>query len=184
MNISGGTKILSIVSILCAFNHGIQAFYYERETLVRLPEFKGISISNRLSNGQIKLLLNIHNGMQFEDLKEKIENDELHEMGLIIDTFHYFIGEHTINDLDKIEPDKLWLVHINDAIEKPFKELQDSNRVLPCQGFFNLEGFISKLKSIGYDKWISLELFNEQLWQNNPYEVAKNSMDSLKKIIS
>ncbi len=72
----------------------------------------------------------------------------------------------------------------NDVIEKPFKELQDSNRVLPGQGFFNLEGFFSKLKSIGYDKWISLELFNEQLWQENPNEVAKNSMDSLKKFIN
>jgi len=113
-----------------------------------------------------------------------LENKELPDMGLIIDTFHYFIGEHSIHELDIIELEKLWLIHINDAIEKPFKELQDSNRVLPCQGFFNLEGFVNKLKSIGYDRWISLELFDEQLWQKDPYEVAKNSMDSLKKIIS
>ena len=113
-----------------------------------------------------------------------LDNENLPDMGLIIDTFHYFVGEHSLHDLDTIEIEKLWLIHINDAIEKPFKELQDSNRVLPCQGFFNLEGFINKLKSIGYDKWISLELFNEQLWQENPYEVAKNSMNSLKKIIS
>ena len=113
-----------------------------------------------------------------------IENEELPDMGLVIDTFHFFVGEHSINELNTIDLEKLWLIHINDAIEKPFKELQDSNRVLPCQGFFNLEGFVNKLKSIGYDKWISLELFNEQLWQENPYEVAKNSMVSLKKIIS
>lgn len=112
-----------------------------------------------------------------------IENDELPEMGLIIDTFHYFVGEHSINDLDKIEPEKLWLIHINDAIEKPFKELQDSNRVLPCQGFFNLEMFINKLKAIGYNKWISLELFNQKLWEEDPYKVAKDSMNSLNKLL-
>ncbi|MFX1340667.1 MAG: sugar phosphate isomerase/epimerase family protein, partial [Promethearchaeota archaeon] len=60
-----------------------------------------------------------------------INNEELPEMGLIIDTFHYFVGEHSIHDLDKIDLEKLWLIHINDASEKPFKELQDSNRVLP-----------------------------------------------------
>jgi len=112
-----------------------------------------------------------------------IENDELPEMGLIIDTFHYFVGEHSINELDKIEPEKLWLIHINDAIEKPFKELQDSNRVLPCQGFFNLEMFINKLKAIGYNKWISLELFNQKLWEEDPFKVAKDSMNSLNKLL-
>ncbi|MFX0069575.1 MAG: sugar phosphate isomerase/epimerase family protein [Candidatus Hermodarchaeota archaeon] len=112
-----------------------------------------------------------------------INNKELPDMGLVIDTFHYFIGEHSINELDHIPPEKIWLIHINDAIEKPFKELQDSNRVLPCQGFFNLEMFLNKLKSIGYNKWISLELFNEQLWNKDPYKVALDSMESLKKIL-
>ncbi len=112
-----------------------------------------------------------------------IENEELPEIGLVIDTFHYFVGEHSINELDKIEPEKLWLIHINDAIEKPFKELQDSNRVLPCKGFFNLEMFVSKLKAIGYNKWISLELFNQKLWEKDPYDVARDSINSLKKLL-
>ncbi len=109
--------------------------------------------------------------------------DQFPAMGLVIDTFHYFIGEHSINELENIEINKLWLIHINDAIEKPFKELQDSDRVLPCQGFFNLERFINKLKEIGYDKWLSLELFNEKIWEEDPYKIAIDSMDSLKMLI-
>jgi len=112
-----------------------------------------------------------------------IEHEGLPNMGLIIDTFHYFIGEHSTEELESIELKKLWLIHINDAIEKPYKELQDSHRVLPCQGFFNLEMFVKKLKDIGYDKWLSLELFNEQIWGEDPYKVAKNSMESLLKLI-
>ena len=77
-----------------------------------------------------------------------IEHKDLPNIGLIIDTFHYFVGEHSINELNNIELDKLWLIHINDAIEKPFKKLQDSHRVLPCQGFFNLEMFVDKLKTL------------------------------------
>lgn len=109
--------------------------------------------------------------------------DEFPNIGLIIDTFHYFVGEHSINELDNIELDKLWLIHINDAIEKPFEELLDFHRVLPCQGFFNLKMFVNKLKEIGYDKWVSLELFNEKIWEEDPYKVAIDSMDSLKKLI-
>jgi len=114
----------------------------------------------------------------------KIINDKLlPDIGLVIDTFHYFVGEHSINELDEIEPAKLWLIHINDAIEMPFKELKDSNRILPCQGFFNLEMFVNKLKTLGYDKWISLELFNQKLWEEDPYKVANDSMNSLKKLL-
>ena len=112
-----------------------------------------------------------------------IESKEMPEMGLVIDTFHYFVGEHSINELEKIPLDELWLIHLNDAIEKPYNELQDSHRVLPCQGFFNLKKFVKKLKEIGYDKWLSLELFNEKIWEEDPYQVAKDSMLSLKKLI-
>jgi len=112
-----------------------------------------------------------------------IENEELPKMGLIIDTFHFFIAEHSLNELEKIPLDKLWLIHLNDAIEKPFNEIQDSHRVLPCQGVFNLNMFVKTLKEIGYDKWLSLELFNEKIWEEEPYKVAVNSIASIKKIL-
>lgn len=118
------------------------------------------------------------------DLALKIINhDDLPEMGLIIDTFHFFVGEHSISELNKIPLEKLWLIHINDAIQKPFKELQDSHRVLPFQGFFNLQLFIDKVKEIGYNGWLSLELFNEKLWELSPTQVTKEAMISLKKLI-
>jgi 2-keto-myo-inositol isomerase len=113
-----------------------------------------------------------------------IEHKDLPEIGLVIDTFHFFIAEHSIMELDKIRPDKIWLIHINDAIEKPFKELEDSHRILPCRGFFNLEIFINKLRQIGYSSWISLELFNKELWKEDPEDLAVKSMDSLNKLIN
>ncbi len=118
------------------------------------------------------------------DLALKIITDEkLPEIGLIIDTFHYFVGEHSVNELSAIPLEKIWLIHINDAMEKPLIALQDSHRVLPCQGFFSLEMFVKKLKAIGYNKWLSLELFNKGLWLEDPFEVSKNAMNSLQKLL-
>lgn len=175
------------------------------DTIITVPSFlndlsisESIIISNTVKRLQIiAKLADIYNfKLGFEPLgfincsvrKIKmalkiIENEDLPEIGLVIDTFHFFIGEHSINDLDHIDLEKIWLIHINDAIEKPFKEIQDSHRVLPCQGFFNLEKFINKLKEIGYNKWISLELFNEDIWKQDPYQIAKESMISIKKIM-
>ena len=59
LNISGGTKLLSIASILSAFNLGIHAYHYESERLVKVPVFKGVTIKERLTSEQIEILLQI-----------------------------------------------------------------------------------------------------------------------------
>lgn len=112
-----------------------------------------------------------------------IKHEILPEMGLIIDTFHYFVGEHKVEELKTINADKLWLVHINDSVEKPLEQLQDSDRVMPDEGFFKLKSFIKTLKNIGYDGWLSLELFNEKIWKEDPYKVAINAINSINKLI-
>jgi 2-keto-myo-inositol isomerase len=114
---------------------------------------------------------------------EIINYEELPDIGLVIDTFHFFIGGHSIEMLNSIVVNKLLLIHINDVMKKPFSELNDSDRVLPGQGCFNLKGFLNKIKSMGYNGWLSLELFNEALWKEDPYKVAQNSINSLKKVI-
>ncbi len=114
---------------------------------------------------------------------EIIKSEGLPDMGLVIDTFHYFVGGHTVEELNHIELEKLWLIHINDSIKKPLNQLQDSDRILPSQGFFNLEGFMKQLKNLGYNQWLSLELFNEQIWEKNPFNVAEDSYATLNRII-
>ncbi|MBD3254267.1 MAG: TIM barrel protein [Candidatus Lokiarchaeota archaeon] len=114
---------------------------------------------------------------------EILSDESLKNVGLVIDTFHFFIGENHLTSLEIIPIEKLWLVHINDAIEKPFQELKDSHRILPCQGFFNLEMFVKKLRKIGYDKWLSIELFNEEYWNEDPELIAQESIDALNLLL-
>ena len=74
INISSGTKLLSMASILCAFNLGISAYHYEQNKLFKLPVFKDITIKERLTKRQIDILLIIRDGMKWETLKNKLEN--------------------------------------------------------------------------------------------------------------
>ncbi len=118
------------------------------------------------------------------DILSESEKDGLGPSGLIIDTFHYFLAHSSLKPLETIPLEKLWLIHCNDSVEKPFKDLQDADRVLLGEGFFDLEGFFKKVKAMGYDGYYSVELFNEDLWDQNPGEVAKKALESLRKITS
>jgi 2-keto-myo-inositol isomerase len=114
---------------------------------------------------------------------EIIEHKDLPDIGLVVDTFHFFLGEHEPKDLKSVDIDKIWLIHLNDSLDKPINELQDSDRVLPSEGFFPLKEFYTTLVSTGYSGWISLELFNEKMWKDNPYEVARKTMNSINTLL-
>ncbi len=112
---------------------------------------------------------------------EQAEADGLPKSGLVLDTFHYFTGEHSASDLDSVPKDRLWLVHFNDCVKKPLDKLQDADRVWPGSGFFDLNGFVSGMKKVGYDGYVSLELFNPAYWREDPAKAMKTGFAAVKK---
>nr|MDO8084316.1 sugar phosphate isomerase/epimerase [Candidatus Sigynarchaeum springense] len=112
---------------------------------------------------------------------EKAEADGLPKSGLVIDTFHYFVGEHAAADLATVPKDRLWLVHFNDCVKKPMDKLQDADRVWPGLGFFDLNGFVASMKKIGYDGYVSLELFNPAYWKEDPGTAMRTGFAAVKK---
>ncbi len=112
---------------------------------------------------------------------QKAEADKLPKSGLVVDTFHYFVGEHPAAAIGNVPKDRLWLVHFNDCIKKPLDKLTDADRVWPGSGFFDLNGFVAGLKKIGYDGYVSLELFNPAIWREDPASAMKTGFAAVKK---
>ncbi|HTN03542.1 MAG TPA: TIM barrel protein, partial [Planctomycetaceae bacterium] len=75
--------------------------------------------------------------------------------------------------------------HFNDApAEPPRLEQHDHSRVLPGDGHLNLTQWLKNLRAIGYDGWLSLELFNEKLWARDPLEVAKLGLQKMQSAVA
>ncbi|MGQ9780220.1 MAG: sugar phosphate isomerase/epimerase family protein [Bacillota bacterium] len=102
-----------------------------------------------------------------------------HEIKLVIDTFHFFVGGTTLEDLKKTPGKDIGLVHVNDFPDRPLAELTDAMRVLPGMGRADLRSIMRGLKEIGFDGLVSLELFNEELWRLAPQEAAGRAWQSL-----
>ncbi|MCM8816595.1 MAG: sugar phosphate isomerase/epimerase [Candidatus Omnitrophica bacterium] len=102
--------------------------------------------------------------------------------GILFDTFHFYCGISKIEDIDGIQGKEILLVHLKDVAEKPREIMTDKDRVLPGDGIIPLEKIIGELQKIGYDGYYSLELFNEELWSQDPYKVAKKCFENLGKL--
>ncbi len=115
---------------------------------------------------------------------EGAESDNLPKSGLIIDTFHFFLAGQKAADLLSIPKDRLWLIHIDDCVQKPLDQLQDADRVWLGEGFFDLKGVMAFLKKMKYRGYISLELFNPAYWKIQPAMAAQKSFQSVQKYVS
>ncbi len=107
-----------------------------------------------------------------------------HPMGsILLDTFHFHMGGSTIEDLKRVPAHKIALVHINDAPDKPLDQLSDADRLMPGDGVLPLVEILSILRDGGFQGHVSLELFNEEYWAMDPFEVAKIGYEKTKAVV-
>jgi len=80
------------------------------------------------------------------------------------------------------QPAELLIVHLDDVpYQKPFGEMTDGDRVYPGDGAIPLDQLFETLELTGYKGPVSLELFNEGLWQQDPYQVAKTGFEKSRR---
>lgn len=93
---------------------------------------------------------------------------------IVLDPFHIFRGGSPVEDIRLIPAERIAVFHFNDAPgDIPREEQADGHRVMPGDGVLPLAEELRMLKEMGYQGAVSLELFNEKLWQADPLEVAK-----------
>jgi 2-keto-myo-inositol isomerase len=82
----------------------------------------------------------------------------------MMDTCHYYVSEVPPERVRAIPREKLLLVHINDAEDRPVTELQEHHRLMPGLGVLPLREDLQALQDIGYDGYLSLEIFRPEYW--------------------
>jgi 2-keto-myo-inositol isomerase len=116
------------------------------------------------------------------DIVKEIKNQEV---GLLIDTFHFHVGQNTLHDLGKIPLERISLIHFHDAADRPRDKLRDEDRLYPGEGVIDLDGFCGVLRDKGYEGVLSVELINPKLWETmSPKDMAIKAWDSLKPYLS
>jgi len=102
--------------------------------------------------------------------------------GVCLDLFHWWTGPSKFSDLNLLTKHNLAHVQVCDLMSVPRELAADADRILPGDGDLPLNDVISKLKSIGYEKYVSLEMLNPHLWQSRPHQVWELGYASLGRL--
>ena len=62
-------------------------------------------------------------------------------------------------------------------------KLDHSDRVAPGEGELPCTEMIKAVAAAGYDKGVSVELFNDEYYSMNPQDAVNRAYDSVKKLI-
>lgn len=107
-------------------------------------------------------------------------------VGLVLDSFHWFCAEDTPEDILALSPADIITCDLNDARADLSRDEQiDGTRELPAAtGVIDLKGYLNALVSIGYDGPIRSEPFNQPLRDMEDPKALEVNMKALKQAMS
>ncbi|UMZ14043.1 sugar phosphate isomerase/epimerase [Pseudomonas sp. MPFS] len=119
------------------------------------------------------------------DLQEQLATIDRDNVGILLDTYHFFMGDPDLKALQKIPPEKIFLIHINDLINDSelfstlsLIEITRGYRVAPGLGDFPLIQFFKTLREMGVKAPVSLEVLNKNSTSKHHIDSVLNSYTS------
>ncbi len=106
---------------------------------------------------------------------EIVKATALENVGLVLDSFHFYAGGSQLSSIEALDPSRLFIFHINDAEDRPRAELEDRHRLLPGLGILPLKEIIDALRRRGYDRVASVEIFRPEYWERDAFELASDA---------
>jgi 2-keto-myo-inositol isomerase len=121
---------------------------------------------------------------RLDEAQEIVKRVALTNVGLVIDSFHFYAGGSSINSIDALDPQKLFIFHINDAEDLPREQLEDKHRLLPGLGILPLKEMLTALRRIGYDRAVSVEIFRPEYWERDALELAREARAATERVLA
>ncbi len=96
-------------------------------------------------------------------------------LGIIVDTAHFYAGGSTLESIREVDPERLVVLHINDVEDVPKPDITDGHRLYPGEGVIPLQDILGAVRATGWDGVLSVELFREEYWRQDPLAVAREA---------
>ena len=103
---------------------------------------------------------------------------------VLADVYHLYKGGSSIEGLALLRGATLPVLHMNDyPASPPPATITDADRVYPGDGIAPIGRLLEILHRIGFDGFLSVELFNPSYWKQDAAQVAKTAIEKTREQI-
>lgn len=117
-----------------------------------------------------------------QETLEWIEAIGCPNVGLLLDSYHWYTTGMTVTELSELRADQIVHVHVNDAPDVPAEQALDNGRLYPGEGVIDLIGFINALRDIGYSGPVAQEVLTAEQPEQPLEELLERSKRGFDKI--
>ncbi|HSJ53927.1 MAG TPA: sugar phosphate isomerase/epimerase, partial [Anaerolineae bacterium] len=78
-----------------------------------------------------------------EQCWEIVRETDRDNIGLVLDTCHFFAGGSSVAAIERVDPAKVFIFHINDVEGRPKETIEDAHRLLPGEGVIPLDDILA-----------------------------------------
>jgi sugar phosphate isomerase/epimerase len=102
---------------------------------------------------------------------------------VLADVFHLYKGGSGWEGLKLVNRNALHVFHMNDyPADPPRAEITDAHRVFPGDGIGPLKEILRTLHGIGFEGFLSLELFNRDYWKQDAKQVVRTGLEKMRAV--
>ncbi len=120
----------------------------------------------------------------FADAYQIVKEVDHPSVGLVFDCFHFHAMGSRLEDLNGVNGEKVFIVHIDDTEDFPIGTLRDEHRVWPGEGAIDLKGQFQKLEELGYEGPVSVELFCPDYYKLPPEETVRKAKETTLQVLA
>lgn len=103
---------------------------------------------------------------------------------ILPDVYHLFRGGSGYEGLKMLNGNLVEVFHMNDFVaDIPKEKQEDKDRVYPGDGAAPMKQILTDLKNMSGPKVLSLELFNQNYWKEDAFQVAKTGLEKMKSLV-
>jgi sugar phosphate isomerase/epimerase len=104
-------------------------------------------------------------------------------LGVCLDWFHFTVGPSKPLDLWLLTKDNVAHVQLSDIADVPREMAADADRILPGEGASPPDDLVARLREIGYEGAVAVELHNPALWRVPPRQFGEIAMTALRRVL-
>ena len=119
-----------------------------------------------------------------DGMMELIEAVDVPNLGLLLDSFHWYTSGGAAEDLAKLSDELIVVVHVNDAATSVSRKEQiDGIRAMPAEtGVIDMETFMGALAKMDYTGPVMVEPFSNRVRAMSAEEAVRATAESLDAI--
>lgn len=103
---------------------------------------------------------------------------------ILPDVYHIYKGGSDFAGLNLLSGSAVHVFHVNDYPAEPKRDMiTDGHRVYPGDGVAPLSRIFRDIYNAGFRGYLSLELFNQQYWQQDALQVAKTGLEKTRQAV-